>query len=227
MYRRAASSVLLMAALLGGVTNADTPGSAPTFDWTAFGQAVSGRMPEAMKHGPELQRVRHIADQVARKLASMNVLPNFDEAGRLRGQQLFGPDHCYMGNCGHTSDCLYRALVGAGIPKKALKRVVVLKRQPDGMVEPHLNADHVALVYLDAGGPRTFDLWCAGRGQTTFACFALSEWNGLPLADWAQKMRLERYAYAYCQDHPELPETSPELLVTAFRSFLPMRQSTP
>jgi hypothetical protein len=218
VLRTAGLSSLVLLLLLGGINHAaPQAGSPATFDWTSFGQALAAQMPEQIKRGPALGRVSYVADQVARRLESLSIFPNYDDAGRQRGQRMFGPDHCYLGNCGHTSDCLYRALVGAGIPENLLKRVVVLKRQPDGMVELDLNADHVAVVYLDRNGPQTFDLWCAGRGQTTFACFGSSEWNALPLADWAQKMRLERYSYAYCQGHAEVPETSPELLAEAFR----------
>jgi hypothetical protein len=216
------SLVMLGTFSLPAILAADSAPIAPrnpgTFDWLQFGHDLRGNA--IRRRTAESVSVCHVAAQVARKLDDLQVPPNFDLAGRELGQRMFGPDALYLGNCGHTSDCLYRALVGAGVPQSSLKRIVVLKRRPDGVMQDDLNADHVTLVYLGADGPRTFDVWMASRGRKTFAGFPGSVWNGMSLSEWAQKMRREEYAYAYCREHPEVLETSPELLAEMFRRRL-------
>jgi hypothetical protein len=190
------------------------------FDWHSYGYRLRRAMPQTVREAPEAFRAHYIAERVAHELCRLNVAPNYDVSGRTNAALRYGPENSTVGACGDTARALRLAFVGAGIPQANLKTAVVLKRRLDGSVPQDINADHAALVLLSSDGPILFDLWLEGRSEKTFARFALSRWKGVPLSAWVRQMHDEGYNAAYCQEHPEVPETSPFLLEQLLRKVM-------
>jgi hypothetical protein len=208
---RAVVSLLLLAGLSLG---SEAPNN---FDWAKFGRASREHMPAEMKKAAPLRQAHYVAEQVADKLLALGIPPNYDQPGRNRSQRRFNDSH--LGTCGHTAECLKQAWQGAGLAAKSAKSLVVLKRQPNGKLLDEINADHVAMVYLDRDGPVVFDLWCHGRTHSTFAGFRTSVWKGMPVAEWARRMEKEGYTVSSISEHSEMGELPPARLPELVRKI--------
>jgi dipeptidyl-peptidase-4 len=185
------------------------------FDWRRFGEKLRAELPV----GPDERKAAYVAARVAEELDRLGIEPNFDEAGRQRAGQRFGPENTSLGTCGHTSSCLKETLIGAGIPADRVVRVAVLKVRLNGKPRLELNADHASVVFLGKDGPLTFDLWMHGRAKKTFTRFSGTSWDGLKLASWAKCMGEEGYNQGFCDEHPQSEMMSPEQLAEKLRQI--------
>ncbi|HPN85142.1 MAG TPA: hypothetical protein PK821_07400 [Victivallales bacterium] len=162
--------------------------------WKVFGERIMLSAPENIKNGPEIDKARWVASQLAKKMAAENISPNTSYSSRVGTAVSDGWQNRDRGACGWVADTLRQAFNGAGI-RYAPKDIMCTKNtfSPSSYSDP-VNINHGAMAVADNGKIYLFDIWQYGRTESTFAGFQPNDkWNGIEYDQWVSEMKKQGY----------------------------------
>lgn len=183
--------------------------------WRRFGENVMKTLPEKVKDGTDVDRVRHVAAQVGKRLAELGIEPNTNAVERMESRAEHALD-ATVGTCDDVSTKLIAALEGAGVSAKYLTTYKFYSSditERDGMTSDErlaletrqmmaqlnaipwwdVNHNHGAVFIHVEGKPYVIDLWYHGKDTGSFDNAETSAWNVIPLSDWEDKLRRDGY----------------------------------
>ena len=168
-------------------------------DWQEFGKNVLENAPPEIRNASDLEKAQYVAGKTSEQMYHEGISPNKSLGGRISNLGT-------KGTCSHCSDIMEGALSGAGIAGKDNSyKIETAGRGIQKDVTDPMNVNHGAFAVKVTGKDGTeqvvvFDNWSEAAeleaafeelvdGKNTFLGFENSEYNGIPVEKWAEKMK--------------------------------------
>lgn len=174
----------------GLYANANSSKTKEETTWEKFGADIMKGAPADIINGSDLDKAKYIMSKTGNELNKQGIVPNTSYVDRaiLSGES---------GTCGDVSNKLTYALKGAGIKSTYLfgeKSMSTSSQIYRAITDPlDVNPDHGGVVIYSDGKAYMFDLWVHGVINKTFHDIPDSEWNGMTIKEWENRLKKAGY----------------------------------